>query len=325
MTAGWPEGIPRIPDEPWVESELDELAAGYDALDRHGWYDNLDPLVSAAASALRAGMVVVDYSGGTGILARRLLAAVSETDIQLVIVDASAKFLRMAVERLGHDPRVAFRRLGWLDDDARLQTLDEVLPDLCTDGADAILCANAVHLYPDVDQVFQSWRRCVTPAATVLIQSGNIAGSGGISIDDTVRRAEAEARLLVGVDGRYAPFVPDLADAARLAAYDELRDRYFLPIRALDLYVEELRTAGFAVTSVEHLPVDVELAEWIAFLEVYHEGIVGWAGGTERIDGAAPTSETIALRKELLGDAMRSVFPDGHFTAMWTYIEAKPA
>ena len=44
----------------------------YDNVDAHGWYRNLDLIVEELAANLNDGDVLLDYSGGTGILLDRL-------------------------------------------------------------------------------------------------------------------------------------------------------------------------------------------------------------------------------------------------------------
>src|SRR5688572_16639629 len=85
----WPAGFKPVPDEPWAKAPVDPFARGYDALRRHSWYANLDPTVRAASGWLADGAVVLDYSGGTGILAERLLEARPRAEAGLVNADAS--------------------------------------------------------------------------------------------------------------------------------------------------------------------------------------------------------------------------------------------
>ena len=73
MFSGWPGGFHRIPDSDWVQLPVEELALKYDTVEDHGWYRNLDRTVSSIAEWVQPGELLVDYSGGTGILASRLL------------------------------------------------------------------------------------------------------------------------------------------------------------------------------------------------------------------------------------------------------------
>ncbi len=73
MSFTWPDGFARIPDEPWATSPLETLALKYDSVEDHGWYQNLEPTLDQLQAFLQPEQLLVDYSGGTGILIDRLL------------------------------------------------------------------------------------------------------------------------------------------------------------------------------------------------------------------------------------------------------------
>ena len=123
----WPAGWSRVPDEDWTREPVDAFGASYDTVDRHGWYRNLDPTVEELAHLLVDGDVLLDYSGGTGILLDRLKLRLFGTQVGAVIVDSSPKFLRVALEKFRDDPKVGLRLLRFLREEKRLQRLDEVL------------------------------------------------------------------------------------------------------------------------------------------------------------------------------------------------------
>ena len=106
MPFAWSPQAPRIPEEEWTRRPLGELALKYDTVETHGWYSNLDPVLDRLVGLLSPGDLVVDYSGGTGILVDRLLKRVGELRFACAIVDASPKFLRLAADKLGDDERV---------------------------------------------------------------------------------------------------------------------------------------------------------------------------------------------------------------------------
>ena len=54
----------------------------------------------------------------------------------------------------------------------------------------------------------------------------------------------------------------------------------------------------------------------------YHEGVLGWVGGSERIDGEPPSAEAVADRLRLLRESVDRVFGGDSFEAVWTYIDA---
>jgi hypothetical protein len=74
------------------------------------WYRNLDPTVEDLARHLEDGDLLVDYSGGTGILLDRLNLRIFDRQVGTLIVDSSPKF-RVALDKFGDEERVAFRLL----------------------------------------------------------------------------------------------------------------------------------------------------------------------------------------------------------------------
>jgi ubiquinone/menaquinone biosynthesis C-methylase UbiE len=321
--SAWPDGFPRVPDDDWVGQQPEELARKYDTVREHGWYRNLDPSVAALRDQLRDGDILLDYSGGTGILAARLREELGGRDVAILIVDASPKFLSVALEKLGGDERVAFRLIRFLDEERRLQTLQEALePPLLERGVDAISSTNAIHLYYDLDETLRSWRALLRSGGRVHVQSGNIGvadlAEGAWIIDETVEAISAAAERLVQADERWAAYRERIGDPR----YAALRRKFFLPVRPLGHYLEALERAGFTVEGVEHRTIDARTEDWTAFLAAYHEGVLGWVGGSERVEGAAPVDEAVADRLELLRLAVDEVFGAPSFDAVWTYVDA---
>jgi len=319
MALAWPDGFPRVPDEGWVKSPLETLALKYDTVEDHGWYSNLEPTVDDLAAFLRDGHVLVDYSGGTGILLDRLLRRVPDLAAGLLLVDSSPKFLRLAYEKLGHDGRVAFRWIRYLKEEKRLQKLDEVVPEGFR--ADAIASTNAIHLYYGLDETLRSWRKVLRKGGRCFVQSGNIrnpaAGEREWIIDETVEAIHRAALGIVAADDRWAAY----RDVANPKAYDDLRAKYFLPVRPLDHYLKALRAAGFGIESVKNRTIEASVDEWYDFLAVYHEGVLGWVGGVEKIEGRPPTEEAVKDRLALIREAMARVFLGrDRFDCCWTYI-----
>jgi SAM-dependent methyltransferase len=324
----WPAGWPRVPDEDWTREPVDAFGASYDSVDRHGWYRNLDPTVEELAHLLVDGDVLLDYSGGTGILLDRLKLRLFGTQVGAVIVDSSPKFLRVALDKFRDDPKVGLRLLRFRREDKRLQHLDEVLgPQLLEPGVAVITSTNAIHLYPDLADTLASWLRALRPGGHVLINSGNIrnprARSNEWILDETVWVVGDLAEGLVRTDPAYAAYRADLDDEDRMQAHGGYRDRVFLRPRPLDAYLEALELAGLKVESVREASIEAGVADWYELLATYHDAVLGWVGGSERIDGRAPSETAVADRLSLIRHAMEVLFHGRPtFQACWTYITA---
>ncbi len=327
MTFTWPDDFTLLPDDPWVDAPVENLARKYDTVEAHGWYSNLDPTLDEMATVVSPGDLIIDYSGGTGILIDRFLARRDCADgVGFVLVDASPKFLRVAYEKLSHCKNVAYRWIRYRHDEKRLERLDEVLSeDLRRRGVDLITSTNAIHLYYQLGETLRSWWETLRPGGKILVQSGNIRGASAPPdswlIDETVGRIQSVARTLVELDDQFAVFRPALSEAQRMARHDGLRRKYFLPVRPLDYYLHHLTQAGFEVDAVAHRVIDAQVADWFDFLSVYHDGVLGWAGGVEKIDGRAPDKETVELRLQLIRVSLERLFDQRRkFRACWTYL-----
>lgn len=318
----WPDGFARVPGDGWVTKPVEPRALGYDDVKRHGWYSNLDSTVEEVSAWLREGHTLVDYSGGTGILATRLFDRIGNRSVGIIIVDASEAFLRLALENLGDDDRAAFRHLPFLPAQKRLRLLDEVMEGHSVDG---IVSANAVHLYPNLPETFASWRRSLKPGGRVFIQSGNIINpampQGHWIIDGTVEAIHRKAIEIAQRDERFAAYRAAFEDAGLMSRYDDLRRKYFLPPRPLEEYRGALEASGFTNIQVRGQAIGANVAEWHEFLRVYHDGILPWVGGAKKVTGSDPSPEAIEDRLALLELALKEVFTGQEtFNAFWTYI-----
>jgi SAM-dependent methyltransferase len=324
----WPDGFARVPDEDWTEHPVDEFGLAYDNVEHHGWYKNLDPTVEELAGVLRDGDVLVDYSGGTGILLDRLKLRVFDAHAGTVVVDSSPKFLRVALEKFRDDPAVAFRLLRFLKDEGRLQRIDEVIgPELRSRGVDVIVSTNAVHLYADLAETVDGWVRVLRRGGRVLVNSGNIrnprAGRSEWILDETVWVVAELAEGIVRTDPSYAAHRPALDDLDRMKAHAAHRDRVFLAPRPLDFYLDTLERCGLRVDGVREASIQAGVEDWFEFLSAYHDAVLGWVGGTARIDGAPPGEAAVADRLRLMRQAMDVLFGGRPtFHACWTYITA---
>ncbi len=327
----WPGGFTRVPDEDWTRHPVDTFGLRYDTVENHGWYKNLDPTVEDIARYLTGGQILIDYSGGTGILLDRLKLRVFDRRFGVLIADSSPKFLRVALDKFQHDERVAFRYLGWLKGQERLQLLEEVLgEELLARGVDAIASTNAIHLYSDLPGTLASWARVLRAGGRVFVQSGNIrnpdAKPAEWVLDETVWAIHEVAVGLVRNDARYAAYRPALDDEARMQAYVAYRDRVFLPVRPLDYYLRCLTDAGFVVGEVTARGIEARVGDWFEFLSAYHEAVLGWVGGSSKVEGAAATPEGVRDRLALIRHAMETLFGGRPtFRCCWSYINCARA
>jgi len=327
----WPEGFVPVRDEPWTQAEVHEAGLAYDNVDEHGWYDNLNPTVEALAGHLQDGDILMDYSGGTGILLDRLRLRIFERQVGVLIVDAGAKFLRVALDKYQGDPRVALRLLKFLKDEKRLETLEEVLePSMLERGVDAIVAANAIHLYPDLDEVAEIWQRVLRPGGKVQICSGNLrnprAAKDEWILDETVWVINDLAEGLVRSDPRYERYRPVLDDQQRMTAHAEARDRVFLKPRPLSYYTDALDRAGLPVQEVREQRITADVQEWFELMVAYHETVLGWVGGTKKLDGEPASPEAVQDRLAIMRQAIETIFGERtEFHACWTHITCEKA
>jgi ubiquinone/menaquinone biosynthesis C-methylase UbiE len=298
----WPEGFVPIPDDAWSGDEEPELA--YDHVDAHGWYRTLDLTVADLAGTLKDGDLLLDYSGGTGTLVDRLRQRLHGRRVGVVIIDPSARFLRVAREKYRGDPLVALRR--------RLADASEL-------EFDALACTNAIHLYADLPATLGTWTDALRPGGGVFVNSGNIrnprAKPAEWILDETVWVIGDLAEGLVRSDPRYIHYRDTVEDAA---AHAEYRNQVFVPPRPLDSYLAAMDAAGFEVLDVREETIEARVSEWFEFLSAYHYAVLGWVGGPE------PTPGALRDRLHLIRHAMETLFGGRpSFNACWTYITAR--
>jgi len=313
----------RVPAEDWVEQPVDAFGLHYDTVENHGWYRNLDLTVEQLAGDLHEGQVLIDYSGGTGILLDRLRLRIFDRQAGMLIVDSSPKFLRVALDRFRSDRRVAFRRLRYLKDEKRLQYVDEVVPGGFV--ADALVSTNAIHLYDDLENTLRAWTRVLRAGAKVRINSGNLrnprAGENEWIIDETVYVVHEVATGIVRTDDLYAAYRAVLEDAERMRAYLDYRDRIFLAPRPLEYYLDALGSAGFELEEVTERTIEADVEEWYEFLAAYADAVLGWVGGSAKVDGTPASEEAASDRLCLLHDSLAVIFGGRPtFSCCWTYI-----
>jgi hypothetical protein len=235
----------------------------------------------------------------------------------------------VALEKFRDDPRVGMRLLRFNREERRLQRLDEVLgPAMLARGVDAIASTNAIHLYPDLDDTVAGWVGVLRPGGHLFINSGNIrnprARVSEWILDETVWVINDMAQGLVRTDPAFSAYRSVVDDEGRMAAHAAFRDRVFLEPRPLEFYLGALERAGLTVENVREQTIQAGVEDWYQFLTAYHDAVLGWVGGTEKVDGEAPTPEAVEDRLRLMRQAMEILFGGRpSFSACWTYITAR--
>jgi hypothetical protein len=114
-----------------------------------------------------------------------------------------------------------------------------------------------------------------------------------------------------------------LDDDERLQSYLDYRDRVFLAPRPLAFYTDALEAAGFEIAEVTERTIAARVDEWYEFLSAYADAVLGWVGGSLRVDERAASEEAAADRLRLLGESLAAVFGGRPtFDCCWTYITA---
>ena len=94
--------------------------------------------------------------------------------------------------------------------------------------------------------------------------------------------------------------------------------------RPLAFYTDALQRAGLSVTEVREKTIEANVSEWFELMTAYHESVLGWVGGTKRLDGAPPTPEALDDRMTIMRRAMETIFAGREtFNACWTYISCE--
>ena len=77
------------------------------------------------------------------------------------------------------------------------------------------------------------------------------------------------------------------------------------------------------MTDVSQATIVANVNEWFELMTAYHEAVLGWVGGTKRIEGEEPSEEAVADRLRIMRHAIDTIFgARDSFKACWTYITA---
>ena len=308
----------RLYNEQIATSNLTEFALGYDDVKHHNWYDNLDYLIDLSKQFFSKDSFIMDYSCGTGIFCERLDEAGITPNV--LMIDASLKYLRLSYEKFKDIPSYSFRLLDLK------KSIGESIIDDVNGKLDGIVCANAIHLYPTIDETISEWNKLLKKGGKLLINSGNINNPkmkkpSSVLIDQTVNDIFSTSFDIVKNNKSYHQYLDKLSDTIYMEKYIELKDKYFLPIRDIEYYTDSLYKNGFIINEIKTLDVKSNVKEWYDFLKVYDDGILGWIGGVQKVSGNTPNLTDIQNRLDIMEEALNIIFDNNKdFNASWNYI-----
>jgi ubiquinone/menaquinone biosynthesis C-methylase UbiE len=314
----------KIIDESFLKSDVTEFALGYDRVKNHTWYDNLNYLVDLSKEYFNDDDFIMDYSCGTGIFPERLLKS-NVSCPRILMMDSSPKYLKLSYDKFGSNYKFFFRLMKYLKEENRLQTIDESIGEDYKELLDGIICTNAIHLYPTISDTIKSWNKLLVKGGKLLINSGNIynplMGADTKLIDQTVNEISKLSFDIVKENPKYFKYINLMEDFEYINKHNTLRDKYFLPIRPINFYTDELIKNGFKIVEVKTIDVGAKVDEWFDFLKVYHEGVLGWIGGVNKITGVDPKENEVEDRIDIMKLALNEMFNNKNdFKACWNYI-----
>jgi ubiquinone/menaquinone biosynthesis C-methylase UbiE len=314
----------RITNDDFLNSDVTEFALDYDKVKFHTWYDNLNYLVTLSKEYFNENDLIMDYSCGTGIFSERLLNNM-ENIPNILMMDASPKYLKLSYEKFKENDKFLFRLMSFLKDENRLQTIKESIGEDKDGFLNGIICTNAIHLYPNVESTVKEWCDSLVSGGKLLINSGNILNGNknidSVLIDQTVNDIAERSYGIVMNSEQYGQYLDLINNFDYINKHNDLRDKYFLPIKPIEYYTDIIENNGFKITEIRTDSVNANVDEWFDFLKVYHEGIIGWVGGSKKITGVEPTDEDINNRIEIIKTALNLIFENKEtFKASWNYI-----
>lgn len=324
----WPAGFERIPKEDWTKRPIDKLTLKYENAGTNGFCRNWDPAIAQVLTNLDENKILVDYSSGTGLFTQHLLDGI-DYPTRILNVDISPRYLRVAADKFRDDERVALRLLKRIDKGDRVQSIDEVMGDtLLNRGVDMLTSTNAIHLYPNVSETLESWHRVLRPNGLVLVTSGDIDNPRRVRKDwrlhDTIARVNEIAQEVVESEPLFEEYRETLENREVMNAYTLLRQSVYPPSKPLDLYIDLLSDAGFKPLHYFEQVIDVSVNEMSDALLPYHDVILGWVGGSEKVEGWSPSNSALRDRIFLIKLSVKELYGTQHYLRCpWTYITCK--
>jgi len=288
------------------------------------YIENVDELVDMVKSKIKEGDIVVDFGAGTGVSALRLLK-ILKVKFRFYLVDNSAAWLGKAYEIFSTNTNVQCLLLEKVKD--RYATLSETIGE---DVVDHVICANTVHLIPNLEETFKGINVALKPNGNFIFQSGNIIRNGReegiLMVDDTIKRVHDIALEIVRTNDKFAKYRKDID--ARIELEHNQRKLVFPDPKPVDAYLKILRLTGFRYEEPSYKLIKITYKDWLEFLRVkrLQAGILPEIGGKEPSEEEDQdrdkliTLSSINLFKEL--ETQNPFADDKCFTTEWVYVKA---
>jgi ubiquinone/menaquinone biosynthesis C-methylase UbiE len=285
---------------------------------------NLSELVSIIRNNIHSNDTIVDFGAGTGVSSLYLIKNL-KVRFKLWLVDNSPAWLGKAYDILKKKHNVSYFLIE--KEKGRYATLSEIVG---RNSVNHVVSANTVHLIPDIQPVFKGIYSSLKPKGTFTFQSGNIMREGReegvLMVDDTVKKVHDIALDIIKTDDNFKKYREHLGE--RIEAEKEQRKFVFPDPRPLELYLKNLKDAGFKYIEVNYRLIKIRYADWINFLRVkrLEAGILPEIGGKDATpEEAEDRDKLIAMSSDRLFKDLEMNNPMANkigFTTEWVYVGA---
>lgn len=306
------------------DREVSNGAKSYhDSVANTRWHkSNINGLIKIIQKINPRKKLVVDFGAGTGSSAIYILKKIKSIST-LLLIDNSPSWLTNAYQLLHKDKRVKFQLLS-KNLQKEYKTLDDIIG---TDKADLVICANTVHLIPDIERVFKGIYRSLKPGGFFIFQSGNIESTRRkkeiLLIDSTINKIHDIAINTIKSEPKYKEYKKNLI--AKIENSKTQRKFIFPEPRNEDLYYQSLLSLGFNNIKKTYIPIKVSYSDWLNFVRVRRLQ----AGILPEIGGINPNPKEEIDRNEIIEQSATNYFEqlkkennfanNKSFTAHWTY------
>jgi ubiquinone/menaquinone biosynthesis C-methylase UbiE len=219
----------------------------YEDFTRHDFYRAVNEQLVALAN-LRPGQIVVDIASGTGALLRPILACIQAGGApgQVIAVDHDAGALEVSRQIHGD------HGISYLTADA-----SEVAGLI--DRADAVFCANSLHMIEDKVGIFQAVRKMLEPGGVFAFNTTFFEGAVPASTRRFYLNWMLKARQLLRAEHVEANRVRDRVESRRqltAGQYHRMLEEFGFLVRHL-----EMRVANMPLESFEDISEFPDFAE----------------------------------------------------------------